>query len=212
MDPTIINQRCQEFRGTRYYLCGKYFTRNGDLLHRAVWAFNNSWAGIPKGFHVHHKDHDRANNRADNLELVEASAHLSRHHTGHSRAITLKALQKAAGWHGSDEGKIWHRGHYAKNADLLHVIGEFQCVECGAPYNAQINGRNKFCSNNCKTRYRRRSKVDDAPRNCVVCGVEFISNKYSKTKTCGSICHGVLSGRSRRGASKRGLLPDGPKK
>ena len=37
-NPVIIGETCQKFLGDRYWLCGKYFQRQGKRLHRAVWA------------------------------------------------------------------------------------------------------------------------------------------------------------------------------
>lgn len=46
--------------------------------HRHVWESANG--PIPDGFHVHHRNHDRSDNRPENLELLDGRAH-NRHHT-----------------------------------------------------------------------------------------------------------------------------------
>ena len=46
-------------------------------LHREVWEKQNG--KIQKGFHIHHKDHNKDNNNISNLELIEEKEHLSKH-------------------------------------------------------------------------------------------------------------------------------------
>lgn len=47
--------------------------------HRHVWEQANG--PIPAGHHVHHINHDRADNRLANLELRDGFDHLSEHST-----------------------------------------------------------------------------------------------------------------------------------
>lgn len=49
----------------------------------------------------------------------------------------------------------------------------------------------KFCSNNCKSAYRRKSGVDNEERICKICGEIFITNKYSKAKVCSKKCSAI---------------------
>jgi hypothetical protein len=59
----------------------------------AGWAFehrvvaHDALGPIPPGFHVHHKNHDRSDNRLENLEVVSPSEHHARH-----RAIDHKRI------------------------------------------------------------------------------------------------------------------------
>jgi hypothetical protein len=59
----------------------------------------------------------------------------------------------------------------------------------------------RFCSNKCKSRWRRRSGLDDVERICEYCGKAFKVNKYKPTKYCSSLC----ASRAITG-SKRSLL------
>lgn len=45
--------------------------------HRVVWE--EAHGPIPSGMQVHHKDHDRFNNRLDNLEVLTTEEHGLRH-------------------------------------------------------------------------------------------------------------------------------------
>jgi hypothetical protein len=45
--------------------------------HRLVWE--QAHGTIPAGFHVHHKNGDKADNRLENLELREPRSHVGEH-------------------------------------------------------------------------------------------------------------------------------------
>lgn len=179
---------------TGYYLNSNTSTR----LHRAVWEFHNG--RIPEGSHVHHRDHDKNNNELDNLVLVTAAEH--RHIHAEEMPETTKkklrqnllknAMPKAAEWHGTSEGKEWHKKHYEKMKDHLYEKRMFVCEECGKTFEAAHNGNNRFCSNACKSNYRRKSGVDNENRKCEWCGEEFTTNKYSKRRTCSRSCRNKL--------------------
>jgi negative regulator of sigma E activity len=44
------------------------------MQHRRIWEENNGQS-LPKGFEVHHRDHDRKNNLASNLLAIEKVLH-----------------------------------------------------------------------------------------------------------------------------------------
>lgn len=198
MDPIVISPTIQEFRGVRYYLCGKYFRANGRSLHRDVWAFNNDWRGVPAGFDVHHRDHVISHNWSDNLEAIPAPEHASHHHKGHRRA-PVAATEAARAWHGSEAGRDWHRRHYTETGERLHAKADFTCQQCGIGFTATVNGQNKFCSNGCKSKHRKASGVDDEQRTCMVCGNGFVANRYARKSCCSRKCAGALCVRSRGG-------------
>ena len=62
---TVIDATKQAFNGEVFYLCGGYFQHKGKRLHRAVWEYFHG--PIPKGYHIHHMDGNRANNNIENL-------------------------------------------------------------------------------------------------------------------------------------------------
>lgn len=193
MDPVVVDYKKQTFRGETYYKCGPYFRKGGNLLHRRVWEFNNDWTGVPPGHHIHHRDGDTTNNTSANLQLLSIDAHLDIHQRmGHTRAVPPAARAAAAKWHGSQEGRDWHKIHYANNALRLHVVGEFSCDYCGSAYSAEVRRTNRFCSNTCKSNSRRVSGVDDEERACAICADFFIISRYSRTKTCSWQCRTEL--------------------
>ena len=159
LSPTVISPTAQEFNGERYYLCGFYFQRNGRRLHRAVWKYNRG--DIPKGYHVHHRDNCRSNNAIENLELLTAFDHLSLHGNPNAR-LTDAARAKAAEWHGSDEGRLWHSRHYRESiAPTMAKRTTLACQHCGQPFEARLvlAARSKFCGNNCKARALRKRRA-----------------------------------------------------
>lgn len=187
------------------YFNGVKFTRDEDTgyylnstiqkrMHVYVWEFYNG--PINEGYQIHHKDGDRGNNDIDNLQMLTKSDHMSLH--GRERALRAydwmidnlltNAVPASKEWHKSEEGREWHKEHYSKMSDKLHAYKEFECLNCGAKYTGQITGMNKFCSNKCKSAYRRKSGVDDEERQCEYCGKPFTANRYSKKRFCGKSC------------------------
>lgn len=49
-------------------------------------------------------------------------------------------------------------------------------------------GPKRFCSNNCKAKWRREQGIDDETRKCEYCDEEFKVNKYSKKRFCSRSC------------------------
>lgn len=167
-------------------------------LHRIVWEHTNG--KIPDGHEIHHIDENTLNNDIDNLKCIQYSVHQSEHikkwfedpinkaqsdkHLAEIRPLTKK-------WHASEEGLAWHREN-AKTSinaipETLHI-----CDFCGEEYMSTITLRSRFCSNKCKSAWRRKSGIDDIDRICVICGNTFRINKYFKTKTCSRVCGGKL--------------------
>ena len=175
---------------TGYFLNAKTHKR----LHVYVWEYFNG--SIPNGYHIHHKDFNKNNNELENLTLLTATEHQKLHgkswskerYERQAKILKEKAIPKATEWHKSEDGREWHKQHYEKNKNKLHEKMEFICLNCGNTFIAEKKGNNKFCSNNCKSAYRRKSGVDNEKRKCEVCGEEFTANKYSKAKTCSRRC------------------------
>lgn len=149
----------QEFNGIRYYRdpdrC--YYSRRfpaSEYMHQAVRKYHNG--PIPDGFHVHHKDEDKANNHIDNLELLSASDH-SRHHgptnpwigSEANKRQLRQASEKAKAWHRSPEGREWHREHGRRTMAQRERI-EKRCEHCGTAYFTRHPRRSKYCDARCK--------------------------------------------------------------
>lgn len=195
------NGKTAEFNGnhyvrddkTGYYLCHDGYGA-GHRLHRDVWEFYNG--KIPKGYDIHHKDHDKSNNDIDNLELLSKTDHLKKHgeeltdeeRERRRKNLISNAVPAAVGWHKSEEGKEWHNKHYEEMKDNLYQKSTFICEHCGKEFEAIKNRKNKFCSNACKSAYRRKIGADNVERVCEFCGKTFICGKYQKRKYCSVSC------------------------
>lgn len=162
-------------------------------LHQEVWRDANGGAPIPPGFHVHHKDRDPLNNDPSNLVLISEADHHAEHREekvarGRANPPGAKAHAAAAEWHGSEEGRAWHREHalraYEKRQETAHV-----CDQCGVVFGSLARREStRFCSGRCKAAARRASGVDNEDRTCAVCGATFTVDRYSKGRTCSRSC------------------------
>lgn len=172
---------------TGYYLNSTY----GIRLHRYVWEYYHG--KIPDGYEVHHIDRDKDNNDPSNLQLLTKEEHMKLH----GALLTDEQKQRmrdnldqnarpcATRWHGSDQGKEWHKQHYRKMKDALHQKKEYECKQCGKKF---MSIRAGFCCNACKSAYRRRMGLDNEKRICAYCGKEFETNRYTKTAYCSRSC------------------------
>ena len=184
---------------TGYYLNSTTHQR----LHRAVWE--SVYGQIPDGMQIHHIDHDKGNNEPDNLELLTAEEHRQRHAdelTDKQRQflrdnLTMTARPAASEWHGSEAGREWHKKHYEEMKSSWFVRKKFVCQNCGKEFEAVDKGNNAFCSNACKSAWRRKSGVDNERRKCAICGSEFAANKYSGARCCSGSCAMKLRWRNR---------------
>lgn len=174
---------------TGYYLNSTIRKR----LHRYVWEFYNG--EIPDGYHIHHIDRDKSNNDISNLEMIEQHEHEKLHGSmlteeereRYRNNLSEKARPKASEWHKSEVGKEWHKRHYETvSKEVLHSMYDFKCQNCGKEFSGEHGS--KFCSNKCKSAYRRKIGIDNVGRICAYCGNEFETNKYSNTKTCSRSC------------------------
>jgi hypothetical protein len=162
--------------------------------HRWVWLQHHD--EIPKGCHIHHKNENKSDNSIENLELMAASDHLRMHMTEEKRkrssvwAGEIRHLTKE--WHASEEGRLWHKLHALKNKFGKNEPRDMECEVCGSGYKTTKLHMSRFCTNACKSVWRRNSGLDDSPRKCKKCNQEFICNKYAKTLYCSRSCANKL--------------------
>lgn len=171
-----------------------YNSANRIYLHRYIWEKEHG--SIPRGFEIHHIDGDAENNDLSNLTLLTADEHKA-HHANLitderreflKRNMEEKARPAAIEWHKSESGREWHKEHYEEMKHLLHKKGTFVCESCGCSYETTDTKANRFCSNACKSKWRRDNGVDDVTRQCPVCKESFQANKYSKKVCCSKPC------------------------
>lgn len=169
-------------------------TTSPQSLHREIYEFHNG--SIPKGYHVHHIDHNKLNNEIENLKLVLFGSHISYHNRNLTveqveakrKNVSEKVLPAATAWHKSEEGLKWHRENAQRLTEHLHIEKEYVCEQCGITFKSKKQAAVRFCSNKCSAKWRRDSGIDNIERNCLYCGSSFSINKYSKTQFCTLTC------------------------
>ena len=143
---------------TGYWLCSTLHKR----LH--IYIYEKYNGNIPKGYEVHHIDHNKDNNEIENLQLLTKKEHNKIHYEEMTEEekqrrrdnLNKNARPKAIEWHKSERAKEWHKKHYEEVKDKLHKKYSFECVQCGKEFESiQINS--KYCSNVCKSRYYRKT-------------------------------------------------------
>lgn len=170
MKVQIVSNTVQKFNGESYYFCGNYFQRKGRRLHREVWKHHNG--EIPKGYHVHHIDGDRTNNQIENLKLMLAKDHMSKHNnTPERKEFSRKAIENArtyaSKWHGSSEGIDYH-SKLGKENWKKRKMNTYVCTECGKTFQTKhVYGedQNRFCHQNCRARYGHRKRKAEQSEN-----------------------------------------------
>lgn len=167
-NPIYLDAITQYFDGGLYRMwpSDRYLSRGGKKLHRDVWE--RAFGPIPKGCHIHHRDENPLNNSLENLELLPAFEHLS--HTGRRQVekgrtdfFVESAREKAAAWHRSEEGRLWHSRHAKRAQGWTKWKREDRpCEHCGVQFNALVRksgNTQRFCTTVCKvSAYRQRRK------------------------------------------------------
>ena len=195
--------------------------KKNKYLHREVYRY---YCGkIPKGYHVHHIDEDKSNNHPSNLQCLSKADHCSLHKKGirpsdkalesykqaglHRRGKCTDAQRKhlasinhlSKSWHSSPEGIKKHReiGALAyKNFEPVEKL----CVQCFEYFMPKkLGNQDRFCSNKCKSQWRRDEGLDNIERVCPICEKEYETNKYRKTKTCSRACAAHYKRRKKKG-------------
>ena len=168
-----------------------YFKRGSKYLHRQIWE--DRYGKIPKGYEIHHKDEDTTNNDITNLEILTNRQHKRKHELTKTEeqiqarrdfVDSIRPLTKA--WHKSSAGHEWHKEHGVESWEKRETV-TYICEECGKSFTTKTYHQ-KYCSNACKSRARRKSGIDNIKRVCPICNKEFITNKYSKQIFCSRSC------------------------
>ena len=185
----------QEHFGRKFYQDKKmlyWISTDYPRIRAHRWVWINSHGVIPKGYHIHHKDEDKSNNDISNLELISASQHCLLHWTPEKKKRAaihcdkIRPLTKK--WHTSAEGLAWHKLHALKCKFGKNEPKDFICQICYTSFKSSKLSNVKFCSNNCKSQWRRNSGLDDIQVECFRCYTPFTKNKYAKTVHCSKQC------------------------
>lgn len=178
-----------------FYPSGNYQRRGIQALHIEIWK--SVHGPVPSGSHIHHKNLDPLDNSLDNLECVTPTEHAREHFAepdrlekGREHINRIRPL--AVLWHKSKEGREWHRQHGTKVFNDLPVR-ELVCGMCEQVFKTTKATDAKFCSNKCKSQWRRREGLDNVTKPCERCGADFVSNKYDKIRFCSKVCAGKVT-------------------
>lgn len=179
---------------TGYFLSTKRVPQFGRRIRLHVYVWTKERGPVPQGYQIHHIDENKDHNDIGNLALLSPGEHMHWHGTHLSKErqelrrknILENGIPAAVAWHKSAAGHEWHMEHYEEMKDKFHQKVKGKCAVCGKEFIGTPH--QKFCSNKCKSAYRRKSGVDDVKRICVVCGKEFNVNRYSTRKTCSEAC------------------------
>lgn len=169
-DPIVLDAITQYFDGGLYRMwpSERYLSRGGKKLHRDVWVM--AFGDVPKNCHIHHRDRDTVNNRLENLECLPAKQHLVETWAASDKArpgyqhFTDDARDKAAEWHASEAGRLWHSRH-AKRAKSWTKWERkpLPCQFCAKVFDCLVRksgNTQKYCSQKCKAAsYRQRNKA-----------------------------------------------------
>jgi hypothetical protein len=191
-DPSIPHQ---EHFGKKFYKDlqnGYWISTDCPKIRAHRWVWIKTHGVIPKGYHIHHINEDRSDNRIENLELIEKSRHIKHHWDKHPEwrkkaqlhAEKIRPLTKE--WHKSAEGRSWHKANGIL-AWIKKKERKGMCKICGTKFSTKTYHQ-EFCSNKCKSAWRRKSGIDDIEKECVKCSSKFKVNKYSKQIYCSRIC------------------------
>lgn len=167
-DPIYLDELTQYFDGGLYrgWPGQRYLSRGGRILHRAVWE--SAFGPIPKGCHIHHKDHDALNNLIENLECLPKNEHLAKPRPDiQGKRLPDAALDKASEWHKSEAGRLWHSRMARRTKSWEKWTREKKpCEHCGKEYDALVrkSGHSQlYCSTTCKAlAYRERKAAGGA--------------------------------------------------
>ncbi|MGH2514211.1 MAG: HNH endonuclease [Ktedonobacterales bacterium] len=187
-----------------YYVPSSVHREQGvGRLHQEIWK--DAHGEIPPGHEIHHRDGNPLNNLLDNLDSVSAEEHREYHtslYTPEERAKRREWFHrirpKASNWHRSADGREWHsvlgKLFWEGRKERLLL-----CDYCGREYQSRAASKHsKFCSNKCRSAFRRASGRDNTIITCAECGAEFERNRYAKALFCSRSCATRAQHRSAR--------------
>lgn len=193
------NKECIVLDGIRFYpskqgyWVGSIGPKKIKRMHIYVWE--KHYGPVPPGCIIHHIDGNKGNNSIENLRLVTRGQHGAIHapeNAERNRVIMAEhAMPAAIEWHKSDAGRAWHKEQYAKTiGEKWDDMVTKNCEVCGKPFQcpSPVAYKSRFCSNNCKSQFRRDSGVDNVTVSCEICGSTFETNKYAKQRFCSPEC------------------------
>jgi hypothetical protein len=158
-DPIYLDPLTQYFAGGLYRMwpSERYLSRGGKKLHRDVWIA--AFGPVPNGCHIHHKDSNVTNNKLDNLECLPADEHLAKPVPHRRSTISPQMRLKAAEWHRSEEGRLWHSRNAIRSQSWTKWKRiEKTCLHCGKLYiglDRKSGNTQLYCGSSCRVAFSR---------------------------------------------------------
>lgn len=189
----IINGEVVQFRKKTD---NGYWVNNNNKTGRVIYLHREKYKqefGLTeeqmKDMEVHHIDGNKDNNDILNLKLLTKEEHHKLHNIRNesSHRHVCKKCGRTYWSSVSKSTEVCDRCNpeYATGGSSVITIKKI-CEYCGAEYETKSmnRSRSKFCSNKCKSAYRRAKGVDNIERVCERCGNVYLVNKYSSGKIC----------------------------
>ena len=167
--------RCVEWGGRTWHVWRRGYYEANLRLHREVWMA--AYGPIPKGYHVHHKNGDKTDNRLENLELITHGEHSSRHMAEKIGPYRAKAIANS---------------HAARLRNIEKLRKRrLRCVMCGSVSHSGSRNPTRYCSSAC-LEAARSGAFGCERRRCEYCGVVYVATKRVQ-KFCSKPCNNAAA-------------------
>lgn len=189
MEVKIIDETHQEFNGQIYGRDknGYYRSRIGQL-HVNVWKYHNG--EIPKGWDVHHLDHNPANNQLDNLQCMPHGEHKKLHA---ARAIKVEATCIICGT------TFLTRSDYPAKTCSPSCRSKYRykqkieriCVICNSVFTISKTSPRKTCCLKCERILQKRTRAEKmnlVECQCAQCCKTFYTDATNPSHFCSKNC------------------------
>src|SRR6478609_3981300 len=146
----------QEFNGKIYklYPGQRHYRTPQKCMHTAVWEYH--FSKVPKGFVVHHKDYNPANNDISNLELISKGDHNALHNYERIKdnpdwfeRFNSSGIAAATKYYRSPEGRKY-KSEQSKRMWSERKPVKHTCQHCGSEYESIAFKTTNYCSKSCR--------------------------------------------------------------
>lgn len=161
---------CIEWGGHRWHKKGSGYYMRTVRLHQAIWERANG--SVPAGFHLHHKNEDKTDNRLENLELLS--------HADHNRMHIHRM-------HAHQEKAVVNSQAVLRRNEAERLKRALVCVVCGGTFHSKSKRPTRFCSSACVESARSGAFSSDA-RLCEYCGGSYTATRRVQ-RYCSKRCN-----------------------
>ena len=148
----IIDEIHQEFAGHLYtkQKSGGGHYRYDELIHRAVWQYNNGI--IPEGYIIHHIDGNKSNNDISNLQLMTGTEHRKLHNriAKSTRTHVCKICGKQFQ---TTKSTAFVQKYCSDECRAKAYTKKYVCIVCGKEFLSDKFNDRKYCSLGCASKH-----------------------------------------------------------